>query len=355
MIELLELVEISKYAGERFDLIQAGGGNSSVKLDNGEMIIKASGYALSEVSEIAGYSRVYTREIADIVNDKAIINETSKRIREQKTSEIVKTHTIDVNNRPSIETLLHSFLSKYTLHTHPIVVNAIVSQKNWKGILNKIFPKNELVLINYETPGIELALSLRNELEKTDNIPSIIFLGNHGLIITTDNKEELFRLNEFVLAKIETYLKIDLVKYKLTTQISNILNNLNKEQCITYLCDDGFLNNALKDNKHLFFLDPFSADTFVFAGAGAVEINDLNSIEEVKLYIQKYHVLPTVYIINNHIYIYAKSVKKAKEISDVLKFHIMILSVNSDNINYLKNEELLYLSNWEAEKFRQNL
>ena len=121
------------------------------------------------------------------------------------------------------------------------------------------------------------------------------------------------------------------------------------------MCDDGFLNNALKDNKHLFFIDPFCADTFVFAGAGAVEINDLNRIEEVQVYIQKYHVLPTVYIIDNHIYIYAKSVKKAKEISDVLKFHIMILSVNSGNINYLKNEELLYLSNWEAEKFRQNL
>ena len=31
MNELDKFVQISKYAGERFDLIQAGGGNSSVK------------------------------------------------------------------------------------------------------------------------------------------------------------------------------------------------------------------------------------------------------------------------------------------------------------------------------------
>ena len=36
MSEIDDLVDISKYAGERFDLVQAGGGNSSVKYDNGE-------------------------------------------------------------------------------------------------------------------------------------------------------------------------------------------------------------------------------------------------------------------------------------------------------------------------------
>ena len=44
MKEIQNFINISKYAGERFDLIQAGGGNSSVKLDNGQMLIKASGY-----------------------------------------------------------------------------------------------------------------------------------------------------------------------------------------------------------------------------------------------------------------------------------------------------------------------
>ena len=70
MSEINDLVEISKYAGERFDLVQAGGGNSSVKFENGEMIIKASGFLLSDVNEDSGYSRVYTNQIAQIVKNK---------------------------------------------------------------------------------------------------------------------------------------------------------------------------------------------------------------------------------------------------------------------------------------------
>ena len=69
MNEINELVEISKYAGERFDLVQAGGGNSSVKFENGEMIIKASGFLLSDVNEDGGYSRVHTNQIAKIVKN----------------------------------------------------------------------------------------------------------------------------------------------------------------------------------------------------------------------------------------------------------------------------------------------
>ena len=33
MKEINQLVSMSKYSGERFDLVQAGGGNSSVKID----------------------------------------------------------------------------------------------------------------------------------------------------------------------------------------------------------------------------------------------------------------------------------------------------------------------------------
>ncbi len=43
MNEMNDFIKISKYAGERFDLTQAGGGNSSVKNDDGTMYIKASG------------------------------------------------------------------------------------------------------------------------------------------------------------------------------------------------------------------------------------------------------------------------------------------------------------------------
>ena len=39
-----------------------------------------------------------------------------------------------------------------------------------------------------------------------------------------------------------------------------------------------------------------------------------------------------------------------------MKFNIMVLEQNmNNNINFLEIEELKYLNNWEAEKYRQKL
>ena len=228
MSEIRDLVEISKYAGERFDLVQAGGGNSSVKFENGEMLIKASGFLLSDVNVNSGYSRVFTQKIASIVKDENIVNEKDKRTRESLTSTLVKDATIDTKNRPSIETLLH----KYTLHTHPIVVNMITIQKNYKEILKGIFKDEKIAFVKYQTPGIELALALDDELTKFDEIPNIIFLQNHGLIITSSYKKDIKKLTEYVLEKIENYFKIDMSRYKLSNEITYLLNNIEKNSNI---------------------------------------------------------------------------------------------------------------------------
>ena len=39
MTDIGKLIAISRYAGGRYDLTQAGGGKASVKLDNGRMLI----------------------------------------------------------------------------------------------------------------------------------------------------------------------------------------------------------------------------------------------------------------------------------------------------------------------------
>lgn len=355
MKEIIDLVDISKYAGERIDLVQAGGGNSSVKFDNGQMIIKASGFSLSEVLDGYGYSTVLTKQIAEIVKNKKVVNARSKRERENITSELVKKATLDNNNRPSIETLLHSFLLKYTLHTHPIVVNIILAKKDWKNIIKSIFDQDKFVLVEYQTPGIELALALNNELTNFETIPKLLFLQNHGLIVTSNKKEEIRILTEYVLDRVENYLNIDFSKYKLTTQITKALKSIDNKYNISYLSDDIFLNTLLKTNKNLFFKPPFCPDSFVFCGEGAIEINDLSDLNLIINYIEKHGVSPKIIIYSSYIFIISQSVKKAKDIEDVLKFHLMILLHDSSDINFLSQSELRYLSNWEAEKYRQKL
>lgn len=356
MNEIKDLVEISKYAGERFDLVQAGGGNSSVKFDNDEMIIKASGFLLSDVNENSGYSRVKISQIADIVKNNQILNSEDKRERESITSNLVKVATIDKENRPSIETLLHSFLYKYTLHTHPIVVNMIVIQKNWKEILKSIFKEESIALISYKTPGIELALELDRTLQEFNKIPNVIFLQNHGLIITSKNKDEIRTIKEEVLSKIENYLKLDVSKYKLSNDISNLFRNVEQNENISYLSEDIYLNKQLVENQELFYSTPFCPDSLVYCGISCVNIENLFNTTTLIDYKNKYFELPKVIIYQNNLFFRALSIKKAKEMEEVFKFHIMILEQNIKNEkNFLELEELAYLSNWEAEKYRQKL
>ena len=355
MNKINELVEISKYAGERFDLAQAGGGNSSVKFENGEMIIKASGFLLSDVNENSGYSKIITNQIAQIVKDKNIISEKDKRKRESLTSQLVKNATIDKINRPSIETLLHSLLYKYTLHTHPIVVNMLVIRKDWKEVLKSIFTNEEMAFVGYKTPGIELALELDKELSNFDTIPNIIFLQNHGLIVTSTHKNKIYDKTEYVLEKIENFLKVDLNHYKTTNKITYLLNTIQKNSNISYLSEDIYLNKQLSINKNLFLTTPFCPDSLVYCGISSVIIDDIFDIDSVEKYKDKYYELPKVIIFENKLYFIASSVKKAKEMEEVFKFHIMVLAQSNKKINYLEQDELAYLSNWEAEQFRQKL
>jgi len=355
MSEISALVEISKYAGERFDLVQAGGGNSSVKYDNGEMIIKASGFLLSDVNKESGFSTVYTKKIAHIVKNKIIINELDKRKRESLTSQLVKADTIDKANRPSIETLLHSFLYKYTLHTHPIVVNMLVIRQDWREILKSIFINEAVLLVNYQTPGIELALELDSELSKFDTIPNIIFLQNHGLIITSQSKSEIQTKTEYVIEKIEKYLNVDMNRYKTTNTITNLLNTIQKNNNISYLSEDSYLNEQLLHYKELFLTTPFCPDSLVYCGISSAVIDDAADIKPIEQYKKKYYELPKVIIVKNNLYFIAANVKKAKEMEEVFKFHIMVLVQNSKEINYLELDELAYLSNWEAEQYRKNI
>jgi rhamnose utilization protein RhaD (predicted bifunctional aldolase and dehydrogenase) len=102
------------------------------------MFIKASGFLLSDVTENNGYSKVDTKKIVNILKNKTITNEVDRKKREFLAKELVEEATLDKNNRPSIEILLHSTLYKYTLHTHPVVVNMIVIQKEWKETLTSI-------------------------------------------------------------------------------------------------------------------------------------------------------------------------------------------------------------------------
>lgn len=147
-----DLIKISKYAGMREDLVQAGGGNSSVKINETEMLIKASGYQLADLTDTAGISVVDYSKIRTYLKMLTMDNAT-----EQECEHILKT-SIREGLRPSIETFLHALTDSITLHTHSIAFNILGTRVNGECELEKLFP--DALIVSYATPGIKLAKKL---------------------------------------------------------------------------------------------------------------------------------------------------------------------------------------------------
>lgn len=355
MNELNNFVHLSKYAGQRFDMVQAGGGNSSVKLKDGSLLIKASGFALSEVETTTGYAIVDNQKLIATVFDPLILTIADKKEREATAKKRVDQALIQATFRPSIETLLHSLLDKYTLHTHPIALNSLACKAQWKELFFSLLP--DALLVDYYTPGIDLALALKQAILDLGTSPKIIVLQNHGLIVTAATVEEVIFLTEQTLAIIEDFLEINFEPYKLTTQIAALCNKTtNTISTIAYLSRDRELTNLATNNKEIIFLPPFCPDTLVYCGASALEINNINDTEALLDYVQQYRELPKIIVYQNHIFFIANNVKKAKEIEDVYKFHLLALHSAYQMpgpVNHLSTQELHYLNNWEAEKYRQ--
>jgi len=325
-IEILKTM--SKYCGERFDLVQAGGGNISVKFDE-LMFIKASGYNLTSVDNFNGYT---------IINNSKLLEDITNNIVKDVTE-----YNFIGNKRGSIETYMHSILKKYTVHLHPIQINKVLISSDAEKIIKEIYP--ESLIIEYLTPGIKVC----NKIKELYNEQNVIFLLNHGIIITSNNINDIYELLNNILTKFEDYQQLNFEKYKYTNKISRIVNTCFNIENITYFCEDLIINKYLIEKRDLFKLDISFPDALIYCG-----VHILFGINNIQNYKNKYNEYPKIIIENNLLYISSHSLMKCKEIEDVLKSNLIILDSNY-NKNYLSIEEICFLNNWDAEKYRKLL
>lgn len=345
--EITNLIKLSKYAGMREDIIQSGGGNTSVKINDETMFIKSSGYQLSEMEENVGYSKVNYKKIVDYFKSHLEI----KRSDEKELLE----NTLIQGKRPSIETFLHSITEKYTLHTHPLLINVFTSRKNGMKELKSMFPNS--LIIDYQTPGIFLAKEFFDKFSKLENPQkaNIVFLKNHGLIVSGKNMDEVIELHESILETLENKLKVNMQAYRNSTFLFKKLEDF-IENNIVYLCENRRIKNFIENNSIKDVNYCFSPDSLIYCNKKILLLNKNDDmLEVVKNHNLKYGNFNVVYF-ENELYIIAPNVKKAKEIESVLSFNLQVLKLNkNDEMDFLTEEEQNFLLNWDSEKYRKNL
>ena len=345
--EITNLIKLSKYAGMREDIIQSGGGNTSVKINDETMFIKSSGYQLSEMEENVGYSKVNYKKIVDYFKSHLEI----KRSDEKELLE----NTLIQGKRPSIETFLHSITEKYTLHTHPLLINVFTSRKNGMKELKSMFPNS--LIIDYQTPGIFLAKEFFDKFSKLENPQkaNIVFLKNHGLIVSGKNMDEVIELHESILETLENKLKVNMQAYRNSTFLFKKLEDF-IENNIVYLCENRRIKNFIENNSIKDVNYCFSPDSLIYCNKKILLLNKNDDmLEVVKNHNLKYGNFNVAYF-ENELYIIAPNVKKAKEIESVLSFNLQVLKLNkNDEMDFLTEEEQNFLLNWDSEKYRKNL
>lgn len=346
-VEMLFFSKISKYAGMREDLVQAGGGNSAFKIDNSKMAIKASGFQLADVTVEAGYALVDYRVIKE-----AFLNcDDIDSMTEEASKKILSDAFIE-GNRPSIETFLHSISGRYSLHTHPIVVNAIACRKNGDEVFKELFP--EALIVPYATPGVGLAKAYfkayKEYKRKTEREPAIVFLMNHGLLVSAETGMEVISLTEMVVTKIEEYLKVDYSSYHAASNIMDLF----EDGIVWRVSDINVLESFKKIGgtwKHC-----FCPDCAVFLGKKIYEITSDEVDKEDFINFVEMNGYPVVISYKENLYIHADSVKKAMEVQSVLSFSAQVMAMNiNEECIYLSENEKNYLLNWDAEKYRRNM
>ena len=180
--ELGQRVYTSRLLGRDKTLVLHGGGNTSVKIEEGDLLgrrheilyVKGSGWDL-ELIEEAGFSPVRLEHLValsrlEALSDPQMVNE-------------MRTHMLRADApTPSVEAILHAILPyRYVDHTHADAVLALTNTAGGEKRIRDLYGE-EVVVIPYVMPGFDLA-KLCARIFPRDRKPATVgmVLMNHGI------------------------------------------------------------------------------------------------------------------------------------------------------------------------------
>ena len=205
--ELALRVYTSRLLGQDSTLVLHGGGNTSVKISESNIVgnqeeilyVKGSGWDL-EYIEAAGFSPVRMNHMLslaklDSLSDPQMVNELKTQL------------TNATSPTPSVETILHAILPfKYVDHTHADAVVTITNTTAGEDRIREIYG-DRVVIIPYVMPGFDLAKDVARIFseQSTDKTEGMILM-NHGIFSFGDNAKESYDRMISLVNEAENYL-----------------------------------------------------------------------------------------------------------------------------------------------------
>ena len=206
---LADFTRLSQTAGARADYVQGGGGNTSVKLCDGLMAIKASGYCLKDITPDNAYAVMDAQALRNFYYENEPANLADV---EKQGSACAKENTKTIEGlsalRPSVEAGFHSILKTFVLHTHSVYANLAACSNQCVEIAGKVFAGADYTWgwVPYTDPGANLTFAIRDELRRvekeTGKIPAVILMQNHGIIVHDEDADRCLAIHADANARI---------------------------------------------------------------------------------------------------------------------------------------------------------
>jgi rhamnose utilization protein RhaD (predicted bifunctional aldolase and dehydrogenase) len=344
--DVKDFIRLSKYFGQRFDLVQACGGSSSVKLDDGTILVKAARCSLSEIEMDGGWVRLDLQKLKDVFTDSKILNSKSKQVSAELAAQIIEMAVVENGGlKPDSETLMHALLGKYVLHLHPILIN-VLSAFNIKEILESLSSK--IHVVGYHTPGLDTACCMKTICDKAkrqDDFSVFVFC-NHGIVVSADSVSEIIVQTEKLLKKLEKILNLDFGLYRNCNLISDLINKIDGGTKVAHLLKGVSAIWSTEDLVKIFKGKlPCSPDQFMYCGFEPLELHDLFDEKPVQSYFKQFGQTPRVIFYNNDVYTVGQNIRKAKGVEDVFRSSLLAEAFSEGRIKSLLRDELMILQN----------
>ncbi len=206
--DIAQLVYLSNLIGADPNLVQPGGGNTSVKLDEPDvfgcecrtLVVKGSGTDLRTIGP-AGFTYLYVDRLGLL------------RQRESSTDEEMMSLMrgcmlfADRDPVPSVETPLHSLLPyRFVAHTHDVATLSLSDTPHAAENVRRVFG-GDVAFLEYVRPGFPLARRLAERFP--DGPPPearALVMEKHGLAAWGETASECYERLRSVIEKAEAYV-----------------------------------------------------------------------------------------------------------------------------------------------------
>jgi len=306
------------------------------------MFIKASGFAFSEMTESTGFAILDYNKIEEFFDEYK--GGTNSPEDESMYNQSLAGSVINPNlPKPSMEAGMHVFLHRVVVHTHPVMANIINCMKGGEKIAKELFSDvtPEFLWVDYKNPGYNLAKEIKTRITSYENMngmkPELIFLKNHGIIVSHDNSSTCLKMTIDVNEKIFEYLKNNFGIERFPQIELGLKDNFhfNGSQLVRQFVA------KLDENKQ--FLSKFLIpDDAIYCSNFSIQ-EDISNLSKMTFGSQGVF--------------YPLGEKKANKSNEMLSAKLYILSVISriGEVEFLRDEDVNYILNMESEKYRQSL